>query len=284
MNCPNCGGHIGRFELAPDCKHCGVNLFFSQQEGFLSADAKRCELETASFRIIAVKLKTAFIQWPLPLLKLIFSLGGIAVIVIPFATIQFTLPMFENSISFWAYGLYQSFDDGTLLALFDFAKVEATAPIAAAVLAVLVCMLLVLLAGIALIAAEALSFLNIQKYTRAMIPLSIIGMAASTAAMICPLVLSARTDAYLTVKTGPGAFVALLVFAAVLVLSTLVVKKNIQPEIPEVDLRRVALNKQVRSGEVSLDCLPLPVFETQQEREARMKLLEEAEEEEQANA
>ena len=49
MKCPKCNKEIGRFELAPDCKHCGVNIFYAQQEALLTEDAKRCELEFASF-------------------------------------------------------------------------------------------------------------------------------------------------------------------------------------------------------------------------------------------
>ena len=61
MKCPKCNKEIGRFELAPNCKHCGVNIFYAQQEALLTEDAKRCELEYATFHILTSKLKNAFI-------------------------------------------------------------------------------------------------------------------------------------------------------------------------------------------------------------------------------
>ena len=59
MVCPNCGAEIGRFDLAVHCKKCGVNLYFASQEKLLSEDAKRCELEFASARIVLAKVKAA---------------------------------------------------------------------------------------------------------------------------------------------------------------------------------------------------------------------------------
>ena len=48
-------------------------------------------------------------------------------------------------------------------------------------------------------------------------------------------------------------------------------KKNIQSEIKAVDLQRVDMKKRVKAGEVSLDDLTLPVFESDEEREKRLE-------------
>ena len=72
-------------------------------------------------------------------------------------------------------------------------------------------------------------------------------------------------------ETGVGALVCLAVLIFIFILNHLVIKKNIQPEIKEVDIKRVELNKKVKKGEVSLDDLPLPVFETEEEKAERLK-------------
>ena len=98
MKCPNCGGEIGRFELAPDCKHCGANIFYSQQEKLLAEDAKRCELEFASFRILKAKLKSAFIGGPIRIMRLVAMLIAIGFIFIPVVTLSVELSLFSSKI------------------------------------------------------------------------------------------------------------------------------------------------------------------------------------------
>ena len=70
MKCPKCNKEIGIFELAPNCKHCGVNIFYAQQEALLTEDAKKCELEYATFHILTAKLKTAFIGGKIQIMRM----------------------------------------------------------------------------------------------------------------------------------------------------------------------------------------------------------------------
>ena len=53
-------------------------------------------------------------------------------------------------------------------------------------------------------------------------------------------------------------------------------KNGIEPTYRENDIKRRELLKKVRAGEVSLDSLSLPVMESPEEREARIKALQEA--------
>ena len=53
-------------------------------------------------------------------------------------------------------------------------------------------------------------------------------------------------------------------------------KNGIEPTYSENDIKRKELLKKVRAGEVDLDSLPLPIFESEEEHEERMKALEEA--------
>ena len=64
-------------------------------------------------------------------------------------------------------------------------------------------------------------------------------------------------------------FRIILVF--IFILNHLVIKKNIQPEIKEVDLQRIEMKKRVKAGEISLDDLTIPVFESEEEREKRLE-------------
>ena len=53
-------------------------------------------------------------------------------------------------------------------------------------------------------------------------------------------------------------------------------KKGIEPAYRENDIKRRELLRKVCRGEIDLDSLPLPVLESEQEREERLKALNEA--------
>lgn len=271
MKCPNCNKEIGRFELLPNCKHCGVNIFYSQQKTLLTRDAKKCELEYAGFRILVSKLKTAFIGGKIQILRIVAMVMAIGAIFVPFGSISVTVPPFDTSFSFGAWGIYGAFTDGTLVVLLNLGGyADKQMAISLAVLGSIVA---IFLSGLGVFIALLLSFINIQKSARAMRGLSLAGSILCVGAFVVSALLpSAMAESgFLVGKTGVGALVCLAVLMFIFVLNHFVIKKNIQPEIKEVDLKRVELNKKVKKGEVSLDDLPLPVFETEEEREERLK-------------
>lgn len=270
MKCPNCNGEIGRFELAANCKHCGVNIFYSQQEQLLTRDAKRCELEYASFHILTAKLKTAFIGGPVQILRIISMVAAIGSVFIPFASISATLPMLEAKLSFGAFGFYQAFSDGTLMALLNLSTYVPDVFAASAAITAL--FLLTFLMGLGVFVCLALSFLNMKKTARLSCIFSAIGLAFCLGAGAIGLMLPGVVqDTFVQAKPGFGAFVCAAVLAFVFVLNLLVIRKNIKPEIKDVDLRRIEVRRKIKSGEISLDDLPLPVFESEEERAKRLE-------------
>ena len=271
MKCPNCGGNIGRFELAPNCKHCGVNIFYSQQKDLLTRDAKMCELEYAGFRILVSKLKTTFIKGAIPIMRIVAMVVAIASIFVPFATVTAQLPLMSAQFSFGAWGIYSAFSDGTLgavISLLDYAPRQA-----GAMLALLGLIVLIFLSGLGIFLALLLSFINIQKSARAMKGLAFVGslfcIGAAATSLLLPSIMS--EIGFLTAAPGIGAFGCLAILVFIFILNHLVIKKNIQPEIKEVDLQRIDMKKRVKAGQVSLDDLPLPVFESEEEREKRLE-------------
>ena len=271
MKCPNCGGNIGRLELSPNCKHCGVNIFYSQQKDLLTRDAKMCELEYAGFRILVSKLKATFIKGAIPIMRIVAMVVAIASIFVPFATVTTRLPLMNAGFSFGAWGIYSAFSDGTLgavISLLDYTPREA-----GVMLVLLGLIVLIFLSGLGIFLALLLSFINIRKSARAMMALAIAGSVLCVGAAVTSLVMPSimAENGFLAAKPGVGAFGCLAILIFIFVLNFLVVKKNIQPEIKAVDLQRVDMKKRVKAGEVSLDDLTLPVFESDEEREKRLE-------------
>ncbi len=271
MKCPNCSGHIGRFELASECKHCGVNIFYSQQKDLLTRDAKMCELEYAGFRILVAKLKASFIKGIIPIMRIVAMIVAIGSIFVPFAKVTADLPLINAEFSFGAWGIYSAFSDGTLGAvagLCEYAPGQGYF-----MLALLGLIMLIFMAGLGVFVTLLLSFINIRKTAGIMCGFSVGGVFfCLCAAVISVIMPSALAECgFLSGQTGVGAFGCLAVFVLIFTLNYLVIKKNIQPHIKEVDLQRVAMKKRIKSGEVSIDDLSLPVFESDEERKKRLE-------------
>lgn len=276
MKCPNCNKEIGRFELSPNCKHCGVNIFYSQQKTLLTRDAKKCELEYAGFRILVSKLKASFVGGKLQILRIVAMVMAIGAIFVPFGSICVNTPPFNANFSFGAWGIYSAFTDGTLSVLLNLGGYAHKQMVIA--LAVLGLIVAIFLSGLAVFIGLLLSFINIQKSAKIMRGFSFAGsifcVGAFVISALLPSVMS--ESGFLMGKTGIGALVCLAVLVFIFILNHLVIKKNVQPEIKEVDIKRVELNKRVKKGEISLDDLSLPVFETEEEKAERLKKEEES--------
>ncbi|MBQ2963312.1 MAG: hypothetical protein IJE14_01495 [Clostridia bacterium] len=270
MKCPNCNGEIGRFELAPECKHCGANIFYCQQEKLLTDDAKMCELEFASFRILKEKLKTAFIGGPIQIMRIAAMVAAIGIIFIPFVTLSAFLPLFEAKFSLGAWGVYQAFTGGELEALLNLR--EYIPDVFTATLVLCVLFVLVFLMGLGVFGTLILSFINIRKSAKAACGFSVAGMAFSLAAAVMSFFMPKVTEyTFIIAKPGVGTFFCIAIFVAIFILNLSVIRKNITPDIKEVDLKRVEMRKKIKAGEVTLDELPIPVFETEEEKAKRLE-------------
>ncbi len=270
MKCPNCQKHIGRFELAPNCKHCGVNIFYAQQKTLLSEDAKKCELEYATFHILISKLKTAFIGGKIQIMRIVAMVLAIGAIFVPFATVEASFSMFSAKISFGAFGIYQAFTDGTLNALIDLGIYAPTLQTTLVLLLGLI--VLIFLCGVGIFITLLLSFINIRKSAVKAQIFAMTGMIISLLSAAGSFTLNKLLAEYtfVSAKAGFGAIACFAVLMLIFVLNRLIVTKNIQPEIKEVDLERVKIRKQIKNGELSYSDLPLPVLESAEEKEKRL--------------
>lgn len=275
MNCPNCQKHIGRFELSPNCKNCGVNIFYAQQKGLLSEDAKKCELEYATFHILISKLKTAFIGGKIQIMRIVAMVLAIGAIFVPFATLEASFCTFSTKFSFGAFGVYQAFSDGTLAAVFN---MNSYIPeLTLAVLMMLAFIILIFICGLGVFLTLLLSFINIQKTAKTAQVFSLAGMLICLLSAAESFLLSRIIGdvAFVQAKAGIGSIVCFSVLLLIFVLNRLIVIKNIQPEIKAVDLERVRIRKRIENGEISYDDLSLPVLESEEEKEKRFQENEE---------
>ncbi|MBQ7547283.1 MAG: hypothetical protein IJT41_09995 [Clostridia bacterium] len=278
MKCPKCGGEIALFDLKPNCKHCGVNImYFTQQEG-LMRDAKRTELEAGAARMVIARVKANFIGGKLQIVRLICTLLTAAALLLPFGGVQFSVPFFDWTYSAGILGIVGAVQNGFVQQIPAFL---GSAPFFNAAVAVVVptaCLVVCAVLDLLLVGALLLGFLNLTRSTKFMCTVSVIGAAIALLSQIAELVLwrVIGADSMTRPTIGFGALAAMAMFLVVLFINRALLKKGIEPQYREFDPKRRELLKKVRAGEVDLDSLPLPIFESEEEREERMHALEEA--------
>ena len=278
MKCPKCGGEIAFYDLRPNCKHCGVNIFYYTQDDTLMRDAKRTELEAAVARMVIARVKAAFIGSKLAICRMVAVLLAVGALAVPFAGVRYHLPFFNGSFSAGLVGMILSFTDGLALKLPQFLSSALLAKGTLAAVVAAGCLVVLALIDIAIFAAFLLSFLNLTKGALFIKRACIVGVVLSVISQVVVVVMKFTTADTETAQftLGFGALAAAAMFIVIYLINNAMLKKGIEPQYRENDLKRRELLKRVRAGDVSLDSLPLPVFESEEEHEERLKALEEA--------
>ena len=280
MKCPKCGGEIPFYDLRPNCKHCGVNIMYYSQQAGLEEDAKRTELEGAAARMVIARIKTAFIGSKEAIARMVLTLGAVAVLMLPFGSVWFKTPFYEQHLSAGLIGVVKGFMDGLLMKLPDFLQSALFGKYMAAFLLPLGVLALLLVIGVVILCLYILSFLRLTPLTKAIKNLSLIGAVIALLGQIVVIIFSFANPLpesdIATFSFGWGGFATAAVWLGMFITNRIMLKKGIEPVYKENDIKRRELLKKVRAGEVSLDSLSLPVFESDEERAERMRALEEA--------
>ena len=202
---------------------------------------------------------------------------AIGAIFVPFETVEANFNMFSAKFSFGALGIYQAFTDGTLNAVLNLSAY--TPEITISFLLLLGLIVLVFLSGLGVFITLVLSFINIHKTAKKAQILSVIGIVFSAISLILSFALPKIVSdvPFISAKFGVGSIACIVVLVFIFVLNRLAVSKNIQPDIKEIDLQRVAIRKQIKNGELTYADLPLPVLESEEEKEKRLLEKEEKE-------
>lgn len=285
MKCPKCGAEIPFYDLKPDCRHCGVNILYYTQDYELERDAKRAELESASARMVIARIKTVFIGSIHAVFRMVFILLSVCALMIPFCSVSFNLPFYDEKLSVGLIGIIQSFSDGMLTALPAYIKssVFSGASLSAAIVTGLFALLAV--TDVAMFLVYLLGFLSPEKSAKALRNISVIACIISALAQISAPVckmLVFRECAYASFSAGFGALVCAALHFVLVIINVKMLKKGISPVYREFDPKRKELLAKVKKGEVDLDSLPLPVFESEEEYQTRMNEFKHAMEEEAA--
>ena len=281
MHCPKCGGEIPFYDLKPNCKHCGVNIMYYTQEEGLIRDAKRTELEGASARMVIARVKAEFIGSKLAIFRMIVSVLAVAALLLPFGSAHYMAPFLDKTYSVGIIGIIQGFQDGMdglIMSLPAFFGSTVFSDATKAVAVPTVFFIMAALFDVIIAVALLLGFLNLTKSANFMKNTALAGAVICVIAQIATIIMMLKTAnaSVASAKFGFGALAAAAMFLFVFFINRAMLKKGIEPQYRENDIKRKELLIKVRAGDVDLDSLPLPIFESEEEHTERMKALEEA--------
>ena len=272
MKCPKCGVEIKRFDLSPNCKKCGVHIMYYTQEADLALDARKTELEFARARVFVARLKSAFVSGKLPIARMVSMVFIISCLLFPFGTLSIQLPFFNKDITLSALGVYGLFSNGMLNHIFELPVVGVASNVFIFEIAAAAAYILMVLTGVAIFAVWLLSFINLRKCNKILMALSgvAVGFDCITMVFIAMAVISAQAYTVISASFGVGGIIALIAFGLFAFINLKMYKKNVGIKVNDVDLQRIEIAKKVKAGEIRLEDLPMPIFETEEEKQARI--------------
>ncbi|MCR5207905.1 MAG: hypothetical protein K6C14_05445, partial [Eubacterium sp.] len=258
MKCPKCGGEIPFYDLKPNCRHCGVNILYFTQDYHLERDAKRTELENAVVRMVVARIKAVFVGSLLAIFRMVFLIGSICAMMIPFGSVTYKLPLYEEKLSIGLIGVINSFRSGLLLALPKFFKSALFTKATLGAFIILALFVLLAVVDVAMFVIYLLSFLKPDKTAKmlrnASIVACVISLAAQVASIVCKLAVVPEAP-YDMFALGFGGIACFVLHLILVIVNVKMLKKGVEPIYREFDPKRKELLKKVKNGEVDLDDL-----------------------------
>ncbi|MBR3598133.1 MAG: hypothetical protein IKL47_14300 [Clostridia bacterium] len=263
MNCPKCGTPINRFDLAPNCKKCGVHIMYYTQEEDLARDAKKTELEFTSARILVAKIKAAFIKGKLPVIRIILLLLSAVSLILPVFELKLSFPWWEYKISAGAIGIYSIISDSFFSVLGSFPGLGEGKELFIVTLISFVLLLLSALSIIASLVMLILSFINIRKTAKMMYITGIIGAIFAAVNTVISFITVSQAVHYefITATAMYGSVLCMIILAAFSIVNIMIYKAPPAAEISKADAKRLEIKRKLKDGEITLDELPLPIVE-----------------------
>ena len=273
MKCPKCGTEIPRFDLSPNCKKCGVHIMYYTQEEDLRRDAKKTELEFATARFILAKIKSSFFTGKISLLKILFLLLSVASLLLPHYNLVFSFPWWNYTFSVSALGIYSIFKDSLLSVSGALSDIGAGTTLFMVTVCILAILIISAVITISCIVSWILSIVNHKKSAVACITFSIIGILVQFAGTVLSFIavnLSGMLE-FVTAKPFFGGLLSMLVFFGILVTSFSSLNNKPELKLKDADRQRLIIRSKLKRGELSIDDLPLPIVDEQDEPEAPKK-------------
>lgn len=280
-DCPKCGKHIKIYQMSPYCKNCGTHLMFASFEGQFEKDRRIAEMSMANFRYNLVKFKSAYASGKAQKLKIASVFFPLIALLLPMGNLTVTSPLYSSDISFNIIGLFV--EPFFLNGLFGKLDAFSLSPVFGDVVSSLKTLMLIYAAAavcaVLVLLLELICFIGNKKVQILTVIFSAAGIAAIIAAGIFAFSLKAAAEVTGSIVTVSISFLFILaafLFAVPLVSALFCLKNPPVYSFREGDELRVEYRRKYKKGEIKLLDIPTPIYESEEDKTERRKLISEA--------
>ena len=276
--CPKCQKKLKPWHISQYCPYCGTNIVFHSFESNFEKDKRIAEMSMAAFRVKMEKVKKAYLSgWPQKL-KIAAGILPLAGLFIPFGSLTVSTALLEKTFTFWAMDLvYNAFmGEGYYGAFAAFTGAPVFGAAAAALRSAMLCFAVMAVCALGIFLTELLCFAGNKRTGAVICAFSVVGAASAVAARVCCGSAVKAAEASGGAMTGS---VNLLFLAPVLLFllaagaAVWCLKRPPVIEVSEGDQLRIDYREKLHSGAIALMDIPSPIYESEEDRLEKEKLI-----------
>ncbi len=276
--CPKCQKKLKLWHVSQYCPYCGTNIVFHSFEANFEKDRRLAEMSLAGFRVKMEKLKKSYLSgWPQKL-KIAACILPLAGLFIPLGGMNVKMGWYEDSLRFWALDLaYNAFTGkGYFSAFASFGDAPVFGAAVTALRTAMLCCAVAALCAVGILLTELFCFAGNKRTGAVITAFSLLGAGATVAEYaFCRAAVNAAPagSVFSGYLNGPLFLVPLLLFAFAGAAAVLCLKKPPVVIVSEGDRLRLDYREKLRRGEIDLLDVPAPIYESEEDRLEKEKLI-----------
>lgn len=276
--CPKCQKKLKLWHVSQYCPYCGTNIVFHSFETNFEKDRRLAEMSLANFRVKLEKAKKAYLPgWPQKL-KIAACILPLAGLFVPLGGMNVKMGWYEDALWFWALDLvYNAFmGKGYFGAFGSFGDAPVFGPAVTALRTAMLCCAVAALCAVGILLTELFCFAGNKRTGAVITAFSLLGAGATAAEYaFCRAAVNAAPvgSVFSGYLNGPLFLVPLLLFAFAAFAAILCLKKPPVIAVSEGDRLRLDYREKLRRGEIDLLDVPAPIYESEEDRLEKEKLI-----------
>ncbi len=276
--CPKCQKKLKIWHVSQYCPYCGTNIVFHSFEANFEKDKRIAEMSLANFRVKLEKAKKAYVSgWPQKL-KIAACVLPLAGLFVPMGSAAADTALYSKTFTFWVMDLvYNGFmGEGYYNKFAAFTGAPVFGAAASAMRGAMLCCAVMAVCAVVILLTELLCFTGNKRTAAVITAFSAVGAGAAIAQRVfCGgAVRAAQTSGgALTGSVNVLFLVPVLLFAFAAVMAVLCLKKPPVVTVSEGDALRLSYREKLQKGEIALMDIPSPIYESEEDKKEKEKLI-----------
>lgn len=280
-DCPKCGTHIKVYQMSPYCKNCGVHLMFASFEGQFQKDRRIAEMSMAFFRYNLTKFKSAYASGKAQIFRIIAALFPVIALFLPLGSLAIKTPVYSSSVNFNVLDLVYTplFGNGLFMKLDTLSSTPVFGEIASLLKSFIIIYAVMAVSAVFILLLMIFCFIGNKKVSILTSVFSVIGAVFSVVLRISGSSLISTCESIGSVAESNMNIlfvIAAVMFIIPLIAAIFCLKNPPVYNFREGDEIRVEYRRKYRKGEIKLLDIPAPIYESEEDKKERQKLISEA--------